>query len=122
MMPLREIPRVRQAPNDPFKRRWLTCESADLFVWEDEDNIASIEFCYGKPLAERSVSWSRTGGFKHARIDDGESHAMEHRSPIARPDRGVIDLAAVALELEKVGALIDPPTCRAVLRILHLGR
>lgn len=118
---LREIRHARQHPDSTLRRRWFTSPRADLYVWEDDDGIAALELCYGKPHDEHALGWSRQAGFRHARIDDGEGSAFEHRTPIAVAG-GHYDRDAIALVLEELGAHIDPRTYRRVLGILHLGR
>ena len=118
---LREIPRVRQDGPAEVRRRWFNAETADLYLWESADGLRGFEFCYGKPNHEHALIWSATEGLRHARIDDGEAHAFEHCSPIAVAD-GAYDADTVALELERLGANLEPPTFRAVLRLIHLGR
>ena len=51
---LREIRRVYQHPDSKLRRRWFSCRSADLYVWEDATgDIAALELCFGKPRDER---------------------------------------------------------------------
>ncbi|NKC15782.1 MAG: hypothetical protein GKR94_27360 [Gammaproteobacteria bacterium] len=120
MDPLREIPRVRQTLDSALQRRWFTCATADLFIWHHEGSIKKFELCYGKPRAERSLTWTATGGFIHSRIDDGEINPSRNQTPIAVPELSV-DRAAVAIRVEPLMALIDPCTYRFVMRVLRLG-
>ena len=116
---LREIAAVRQEAGGP-RRRWFSCPSADLYVWQDDEGIAAFEFCWDKPRAERVLRWDREEGALHARIDDGESHALESRSPVFAAD-GVYDAAAAALAFEAVAAGLEAGLYRFVLARLHRG-
>ena len=114
---LREVPRVRQRGGEG-RRRWFTCPSTDLFVWEQGGHVVRVELCYGKPHDEHTLSWDAEWGVAHMRIDDGEAHPSKNRTPIAVPD-GLFDASAVALEFERVGAGVDPRVYRQVLGLLH---
>ena len=114
---LREVPRVRQRPGEG-RRRWFACPSADLFVWEHDRRIVRVELCYGKPHDEHTLSWDDQWGLAHMRIDDGEAHPSKNRTPIAVPD-GIFDPSTVALEFERLGAVVDPRVYRVVLGLLH---
>ncbi len=119
---LREIPRVRQHPEDPGRRRWFTCASADLFVWEERaaTALARFEFCYHKPHAERVLAWDRSQGLHHAAIDDGEHLPFDTATPIAVPD-GSFDATLVALEFERLASSLEPRLYRFVLgRLLQI--
>jgi len=118
---LREVPRVRQHPDEEGRRRWFTCGCADLFVWEnDETGVLRFEFCYGKPRAERTLGWDPAQGSRHAAIDDGESSAARNRTPIAVSD-GRYDPGGIALEFERVAAEVEPRLFRFVLERLLAG-
>ena len=116
---LREIRETRQDPGAP-RRRWFTCASADLFVWQDEQGVAAFEFCWSKPAAEQVLRWSRGEGTRHARIDDGESRALQNRSPVFAAD-GDYDAEAAALAFEAVAAGLESRLYRLVLERLHRG-
>ncbi len=113
---LREIPRVRQHQGDPGRRRWFTCASADLFVWEERAGaaLARFEFCYHKPRAERVLAWDRARGLRHAAIDDGEHLPFDTATPIAVP-AGCFDATLVALEFERLASSLEPRLYRFVL-------
>ncbi len=115
---LREI-NASQEPEQELRRRWFTCPEADLYTWQDADGrIHGFELCYGKPHGERSLRWGSGAGFRQTGIDDGEARPWKKASPIAVAD-GIADLAAVALEFERLGAGIDPGVYRFVLTRLH---
>ena len=123
---LREIRRARQEAGGAKRRRWYTCASADLYVWESASESASVsalkafEFCYAKPRAERSLTWSADQGFRHFRIDDGEPSPLVNSTPVAVASE-TVDWAAVALTLERFGANIEPRLYRQILKIILRG-
>ena len=118
---LREIPRVRQHADSALRRRWFTCDRADLFVFDDEGEIRAFELCYDKPQEERSLHWSDGQGFSHARVDGGESTPFDNQTPINIAQGGE-DREHIALVFESLAAAVDPFTYRTILRVLLLGR
>lgn len=116
---LREIRGVRQDTDAPL-RRWFTCATADLYLWQDEQGIAAFEFCWGKPSDERLLRWSRDGTTLHARVDDGEDDPASNRSPVL--DGAVTyDAEAASLAFELVGADVETCVYRLLLGALHRG-
>lgn len=114
---LREIASVKQT--SALRRRWWNSDDMDLYVWQDaQGKVCSFELCYGKPRDERSLRWHAEHGFSHARIDDGEAHAFDHRTPIAVPD-GQYALDLIAARFEAAGAGIEPAVYRQLLRELY---
>lgn len=118
---LRRIPRVLQHGDSGRVRRWYTCPSADLYVFEQGDTLDAFEFCYGKPRHEHSLRWSAEHGFSHSGIDDGEGTPFQSKTPIASTG-SAYDLTALALLFERLAVSIEPRTYRTVLRIMHLRR
>ena len=114
---LREIAGVKQTSE--LRRRWWNSKDMDLYVWQDpHGKVQSFELCYGKPRDEHSLRWHVEHGFSHARIDDGEAHAFDHRTPIAVPDAHfALDL--IVVRFEAAGAEIDPTVYRQLLRELY---
>ena len=69
---LYEIKDIKQYPDEP-RRRWFFDHSLDLTVWFDDRNeIIRIQLCYNKPQAPHALTWDKTTGYQHHRIDDGE--------------------------------------------------
>ena len=88
------------------------------FVWHDRDAITRFEFCYGKSRDEHVLSWAEENGVGHARVDDGEHEPRRKQTPIVVPD-GLFDPATIALEFERLGALIEPGVYRFVLSHIY---
>lgn len=71
---LKEIRAVRQIQGEP-KRRWFTSAAMDLVVWCDDGGMPiGFQLCYDKGRAERALSWSRSAGYSHMAVDDGEGN------------------------------------------------
>ncbi len=117
---LREIPGIRQHEGEPH-RRWFSCASADLYVWQDDEGrLTSFELCYDKPGDEHALRWRADVGFEHTRIDDGEHSPFKNHTPII-VSGGRFDMADLALMFEVIGGEIDPSLYRLVLAKLHLA-
>jgi len=70
---------VRQIPGEA-KRRWFSSIEFDLIVWfANDQDITGFELCYDKTSRERSIRWSRTKGFSHMAVDDGEHRPGKHK-------------------------------------------
>lgn len=56
-----EIQGVRQRPDEGF-RRWFSNNYFDLVFWYEEEagELTGIQFCYGKPYAEKAFTWERS--------------------------------------------------------------
>lgn len=70
-----------------MKRRWFSDDYFDVIVWQDNAcAITEFQLCYDKNGKERAVTWTRGGGFRHNRIDTGESSPLKNQSPILLAD------------------------------------
>lgn len=79
---LREMRHVRQHPGEP-KRRWFFSHVLDLVAWEDETGtLCAFQLAYSKYGGEHSLYWHRQEGFRHYVVDDGESSALKHATPL----------------------------------------
>ena len=114
---LREILPTRQSEESQL--RWFNSPVADLYVWEHKaGGIQAFEFCYNKPQDEHALRWADGQGLWHTGIDDGEASPWRNETPIAVAD-GAFDPESIALEFERVGAMVPPAIYRFVLSILH---
>jgi hypothetical protein len=84
---MKEHLNVRQIPGES-KRRWFQSENFDLIVWLSEDNgFSGFELCYDKQRTEHSISWSKSRGFVHMSVDDGEQRPGKYKaSPVLTAD------------------------------------
>ncbi|WP_455383359.1 hypothetical protein [Salinispira pacifica] len=85
---LKEWEAVRQVPEDGY-RRWFTDHDFDLIVWypdESRSEISGFQLCYDKSRQERALTWKRSEGYLHNKIDDGETPFGNKRTPILVPD------------------------------------
>jgi hypothetical protein len=79
---LREIRSVSQVPGEPL-RRWFQCAEMDLFVWSTTpQHYVRFELSYGKPPAEKNLSWSDEEGFRHHRVEDGTRPGHHPAAPL----------------------------------------
>lgn len=113
---LREITGIRQHPGER-ERRWFTCDAMDLYVWYERTEITAFELCYDKPHRQRSLRWDHGRGFRHDRIDDGESTPLRNATPIAVPD-GECDRAGLARRFAALADDVDPAVRAFVLALL----
>lgn len=85
---LQEIAKVSQ-PSDKGRRQWFLDDFFDLIVWHDEEGkISGFQLCYEKGNNnERALTWQRTSGYSHNRIDDGEGRTYRQKmTPILIAD------------------------------------
>lgn len=77
----------RQAVRGDYRRSWMSDDYFDLIVWYESTNaIHGFQLCYGKPASERALTWLKTRGFAHAKVDGGEDDPEANRTPILLPD------------------------------------
>ncbi|MFW5801518.1 MAG: hypothetical protein ACOCVC_05770 [Spirochaeta sp.] len=116
---LREITNVRQIPEEGT-RRWFRDENFDLIVWYEPDNpnqMHGFQLCYDAQGSERAVTWRRTSGYQHHRIDTGEEPFSPKRTPILIED-GHFSPGSVLSSFRKAAKEIDPDITAAVSGIL----
>ncbi len=90
---LKEIKHVAQPPGEK-KRRWFTSKFFDLFVFYEGDEIVEFQLSYNKAEDEKMVLWTKSEGFAHQGIDQGEHPGKIKRAPIIVPD-GIFPKSAV---------------------------
>jgi len=69
---LYEIPHPRQS-NRHHKKRWFTSCDMDLFVWFSDDAPIRFQLSYDKQKEEKAINWNFDLGFRHYRLDNGET-------------------------------------------------
>ncbi len=68
-------------------RRWFSDDYFDLIVWIAQDgSLSGFQLCYDKYKKERALTWTRRNGFRHERVDDGESNPSKNLTPVLIPD------------------------------------
>lgn len=88
---MKELVNVRQIPGE-LKRRWFFSKDFGLIVWlSDEQGFAGFELCYDKLHNEHSIVWSKTGGFLHMAVDDGEQRPGNFKSAPIMVSDGLFD-------------------------------
>ena len=83
---MQEYAGVRQIPGEP-RRRWFGSKEFDLIVRvSDSQEFIDFELCYDKHHDEHSLTWSKTAGFSHMAVDDGEAIMGRYKqTSISRP-------------------------------------
>ena len=116
---MKELINVRQFLGDP-ERRWFYSKDFDLIVWfSDDQGITGFELCYDKQRNQRSIEWSKAGGFRHMGVDDGEQRPGKHKStPILVPD-GIFDAARVYSDFLEVSKLLPEEIASYVLQAIE---
>lgn len=103
---LREITDVRQVPGDD-RRRWFADDYFDLIVWYDGAGaIKGFQLCYDKAEYERALTWTAVEGFRHNRVDAGESPGRAKMTPVLMAD-GVFPKDEIAERFLEEAAGID---------------
>ncbi len=103
---LAEIADARQIPGEE-KRRWFNDDYFDLIVWlKDEGGFAGFQLCYDKFHNERALTWRREAGFRHEKVDDGDSPGHAKMTPVLIPD-GEFAWQDVAARFRAASAEID---------------
>ena len=116
---LREKRHVRQIKGEP-RRRWFSDDFFDLIVWYDaDDSIVGFQLCYQKTGDARALTWFRESGFRHERIDDGESRPAGHAlTPVLVPD-GVFDRDGILRQFRDASAEVDETVVQLVCEKLQ---
>jgi hypothetical protein len=118
---LREIRGVRQ--DDPGAiRRWFQDDYLDLFLWiTSQGKVSAFQLAYARTRDERVLSWSRTRGFSHSRVDSGESGPFDSRTPLLIAD-DVCPIRVVYREFERRSTTLDGRLRTFLMDKLRQGR
>lgn len=112
---LRETPNVRQIPGEP-PRRWFADEFFDLIVWFDADGyVNGFQLCYDREFHPRALTWTKTAGYTHNAIDDGDSPSGLHKSSPVLVSDGLFNTKSVYDRFERAAGLL-PEEIRNIVR------
>ena len=103
-----EIRDVRQNPGEGY-RRWFRDDKFDLIVFypsAEREEISGFQLCYGRENGERVLTWLKSRGYRHNRVDDGEIPYHNKMSPILVKD-GVFDPDSVLEEFLEAALQVD---------------
>ncbi len=116
---MKELVNVRQIPGES-KRRWFQSENFDLIVWlTDDQGFVGFELCYDKLSSEHAISWSKTGGFRHMAVDDGDQRPGKYKaSPVLVAD-GLFDAKRVYSDLLEASHTLPQEVAEYVLQTLE---
>ncbi|RMF14028.1 MAG: hypothetical protein D6761_10120 [Candidatus Dadabacteria bacterium] len=112
---LQERP-VRQLHGEP-RRRWFSDEDFDLFVFYEGRTIVGFQLCFDKQADETALTWDRSEGVWIRRVDTGEAHPFEQRSPVLT-EAGDVSPAELAARFRDAATSIPDTVRDAVLRVL----
>lgn len=104
---LREISETRQIRGEP-RRRWFNSDAMDLYVWYDNENAPlGFQLCYGKPNAERALTWFRPASYSHMRVETGPAEGHGRGTPLLVVD-GLFEPLSVRADFARLGADLAP--------------
>jgi hypothetical protein len=119
--PLVELPPL---PDDGsgLARRWFTSGEMDLIAWlDDRGLLQAFQLCWGKPEAERSLTWREGRGFHQQVVDPGYADGLGHKgSPLLTTDDPGLLPAGLRARLAAAAAAVPAGLLAAVDR--HLAR
>lgn len=116
---MREKLKLRQIPGEP-RRRWFTSNDFDLIVWlADEQSFSGFELCYDKQHDERALVWSKSAGFRHMAVDDGEQRPGKYKAtPILVAD-GLFDARRICAAFRDASHSLPKEVAAYVLQALE---
>ena len=93
---LEELENTSQIPDERL-RRWFSDSHLDLIVWEEDNGkVLGFQLCYGKGIDEHALTWRKSDGYTHDKVDDGEDPGMDHKSSPILVSDGQINPSALA--------------------------
>ena len=103
---MREEKNVRQEQSGP-SRRWFADDFFDLIVWFEADgSVNGFQLCYDREYHPRALTWTRSAGYSHNAIDDGESFSGAHKSSPVLVSDGVFNTKSVYERFEQAAGLL----------------
>jgi hypothetical protein len=100
---------VRETEKNPEpRRRWFSDEYFDLVVWQSAgDGVVGFQLCYDRAGTERAVSWSRSRGYGHFRVDTGEDTPVKNKAPVLVSE-GALAKEQVLARFFQASSTLDP--------------
>jgi hypothetical protein len=119
---LREILGVRQ-DRPGLRRRWFQDDFFDLYTWHSRAGaLTGFQLCYDRRGRERALSWHRTRGFSHHKVDAAEDYAGQPRTPLLVAD-GRFPHRSVRARFSREAATLDAATRAFILdKMREFGR
>lgn len=104
---LKEYPASQHTGDPP--RRWFLDDYFDLIVrLDDAATPYGFQLCYDRAGEERSLTWTRSGGYRHDVVDTGETMPTKNNAPMLIAD-GPFPAAAVVERFRAASASLDEP-------------
>jgi hypothetical protein len=101
------------------RRRWFSDEYFDLVVWQSSrDGLTSFQLCYDKGGTERAVTWTKSRGYGHFRVDTGEDTPIKNMTPLL-VTVGTLAKEPVLARFAKASIPLDPVIREFVLQRLR---
>ena len=106
---LQEFHRVKQEPGVTGRRRWFQGNGLELIVWFDEAGAPDgFQLCYaGELRREHALTWRRSVGFTHSRVDTGDTRPDKNLTPILTPD-GTVPWEKLRREFAEGSGALEP--------------
>jgi hypothetical protein len=113
---VKEFENVRQDPGG-YKRLFSDSE-LDLYVWYERrgGEVVGFQLVYDKNSGPRAFTWLRGKGFRHNRVDEGESDTFP-MAPVLIAD-GELRTAEIARRVRAHGREVDPRIIDLVCRVI----
>ena len=102
-----------------LRRRWFSDDHFDLYIWEDDGEIAGFQLCYAKEGYQRALTWMEGGTPYHTGVDEGsDRNPTRMHAPILVAD-GTMDVSVVRERFAAEGEEIEPSVRDYVVRKLE---
>jgi hypothetical protein len=115
---LTEYKQVKQEPG-AGRRRWFEDDGLELIVWYGAGGqVEGFQLCYlGADRWERALTWQAGRGFRHARVDTGDSRPDKNLTPVLVKD-GAVPWGQVQRQFAERSAELEPAVRELVLQAL----
>lgn len=114
---LKEYP-ASQHKGDP-PRRWFLDDYFDLIIWLDDGPAPyGFQLCYDRAGEERSLTWTRRGGYRHDVVDTGEAEPTKNNAPMLVAN-GPFPAATVLERFRTASISLDRPLRAFILEKLR---
>jgi len=79
---------TKRTHSQGYRRRWFQSEKMDLYTWHtDLGEIVGFQLAYDRLSDQRAITWVRSKGFFHARVDEGWPDFVSQTAILVPDDR-----------------------------------